>query len=205
MEKRKKWLIRILVGCAVALFTAIFIFPQAVLFIGLGCTWLQSDEPLKPDITRAEFVIALEYEQDGTKKISKDTMICEYDGIGVDVAYHKCHEWTCSLASGEEGLVIWTGKNSKGQEERLWYFYDDNPGYYMGDPDYSMDSDYQGEIEADGYVVKEYKNILGKWEKEDFITDEEEDEKEVEEILLDMYGIKLIRYECDLPIENTFK
>ncbi len=48
-----------------------------------------------------EFPFCLEYEIKGKRSVIQDTLICEYDGIGINEGQGKYREWKEHLASGK--------------------------------------------------------------------------------------------------------
>jgi len=66
--------------------------------ISLGISLLPN--PPKPGITYSEFPFRLVYEINGERKVIEDTLICEYDGIGMDEGRGKYRKWKEHLASG---------------------------------------------------------------------------------------------------------
>lgn len=124
---RKKIIISVM-----AVIFAIFMFligKWVLLFIGL----MQLEEPEKPQITKQEFSFTLIYSIDGEIKKIEDTLICEFDGIGIDEARGKYLEWKGTFKSGKEEIILWEGRNKKGKKQVIYYNVP-APGYYMGDP-----------------------------------------------------------------------
>lgn len=160
------------------------IAPWAAIFIGT----MLLEEPAKPEIEREEFSFTLIYEINGERKEVKDTLICEFDGIGVDEGRGKYRKWKSKLASGNTNIKLWEGEGSRGEKQEICYNYAP-PGYYMGDPDY-----------ADGNASN-YSDIMLRKEKSDSIDEEFINEKK----LLQKYNIEIISWDCEEPIINEFK
>lgn len=94
--------------------------------ISLGISLLPN--PPKPEIIYGEFPFRLVYEINGERKVIEDTLICEYDGIGMDEGRGKYRKWKEHLASGNQEIMLLKIDNTK----EIYY----NPGpadYYMGD------------------------------------------------------------------------
>lgn len=56
------------------------VVPWGSIFVGI----MLLEEPTKPEIVWEEFSFTLVYKINGEKKIIENTLICEFDGIGVD-------------------------------------------------------------------------------------------------------------------------
>jgi len=175
-----------------------------MLFSLSACGSLLEDPP-KPEITYGEFPFELIYEVNGTKKSVQDTLICEFDGIGMNEGVLKYRKWKGHLASGNSEIVIWEGKNreaininrvSEIAKTQKVFFDPGESAYYMGDIDY-----YDKDVEYPNFENK-FPIIFyyEKFEDGEFYTGIlEEDE------LLERFEIKLISWEHAPPIENTFK
>lgn len=72
------------------------VLPWAMIALGM----LISPNPPRPEITYGEFPFSLEYEINGHRKVIEDTLIGEYDGIGMNEGIGKYRKWKWRLASG---------------------------------------------------------------------------------------------------------
>jgi hypothetical protein len=70
--------------------------PWALIYLGA----LFSPNPPLPEIRYGEFPFRLEYEINGERFIMEDTVVCEFDGIGVDGGRGKYLKWKTYLADG---------------------------------------------------------------------------------------------------------
>jgi len=147
----------------------------------LGISVLPS--PPKPEITYGEFPFRLEYEIDGKRVVVEDTLICEYDGIGMNEGQGKYRKWKKHLASGNEKVILLKVDNTKE------IYYDPGPGWY-----------YMGDNETQNKYMHNFPDALFIEQKDKFVTRGTVYEKE----LLDMYNIKLIGWDYTQPIENNF-
>ncbi|WRS28606.1 hypothetical protein U6B65_05615 [Oscillospiraceae bacterium MB08-C2-2] len=140
-------------------------------------------DPPSPKITYGEFPFHLVYEIDGMQVIVEDSLICEYNGIGMDEGRGKFRQWKKYLASGNERISLLRVNDYKE------IYYDPGPDwYYMGDVDetnYDHAFPNASYIEEDGQITRRG----------------EISEKE----LVEQYNIKLLGWEPSPPIENIFE
>ncbi|WP_145051483.1 hypothetical protein [Paenibacillus xylanexedens] len=170
--------ILVLLGVLVLIFLFLSL-PWLLIFIGLKTL---PDPPL-PKVKYGEFPFRLEYDIDGQRRVIQDTLIVEYDGIGMNEGNGKFRKWEQRLKSGKENITLLKVNNSF----EIYY----PPGsarYYMDDlEDYVEykhsfpDAEF---IERDGEITR-YGIVYA-------------------EELLDKYQIKLISWEHTQPIENSF-
>lgn len=100
-----------------------FTVPWITLYVGLHS--LPSPPP--PEILYGEFPFRLEYEMNGRRIVVKDTLICEYDGVGVNTGSGKYHKWKEYLASGNERVTLLKISDTKEIYYPVGY-----AKYYMG-------------------------------------------------------------------------
>lgn len=134
----------------------------------------------RPEIKEGRFNISVTYEHNGVIKTASGVYVCEYDGvIWYNINGEPCVGWKESFEGDiEDGGVIAIGNTDDGGEiiiSLLMY-----PEYFMGDPKYA---DWTPLVRAE---------IL-------YPDDQIDDAESVAE-----YGVKLIGYEYDDPIENTY-
>lgn len=135
----------------------------------------------RPEIKEGRFNISVTYEHNGEIKTSKSVYICEYDGINwFNINGDPCVIWKESFEGDiKDGGVLPICNTDDGGElyiSLLLY-----PEYFMGDPEYA---DFDPIVSA-----------------EIFYSDRQINDAEI----IAEYGVKLIGYECDKPIENTYK
>lgn len=159
----------------------ICVVPWGSIFIGT----MLLEEPAKPEIVREEFSFMLIYKINGERKVIKDTLICEYDGIGVDEGRGKYRKWKSKLASGNTNIILW---EKKGKVKQQIYYNYAPPGYYMGDP-YFKDGNKSNYSDI---VLKRVSSDID----EEFITEKK---------LLQKYNIEIISWDCEEPIKNVFE
>jgi hypothetical protein len=151
--------------------------------------------PSKPEITCGEFPLRLVYEINGETKVIEDTLICEYDGIGMDEGQGKYRKWKGHLASGKERLLLLEVDNPvalrsdrKIVKQEIYYPIG-SARYYMGDmKEYER---YKQSFPNASYFEK-YEN--GGASSGIIRADE----------LLEKYNIKLISWDYTQPIKNKF-
>ena len=155
--------------------------------IGIGFIFLPN--PTKPVVRYGEFPFRLVYELDGEQIIVEDTIVCEYDGIGIDAGQGKFRKWKHSfLSSGEEvdpyGTVL-----LKDAEKNIYMDVGDAI-YYMGDWENTI---YESAEVTDLEICIRATpwNVFP-----DTFNDEE---------ILEQCNIKIIEWIHSPPIENSFR
>lgn len=148
-----------------------------------------SPDPLVPDITYGEFPFRLEYEIDGERVIVEDTVICEYDGVGMNEGVGKYRKWKQYLASNhdEEDVLL----KVEGDKE-IWYSVG-GADYYMGDAErYEHLTEDEYHQFPNAYYSEP--NSVGGTDSGGVDADE----------LLEKYGVILISWKPSPKITNTF-
>lgn len=170
----------ITVTAIIAIVLYITVLPWLMIFI--GSFFLPS--PPRPEVTYGEFPFRLEYEINGKRKVIQDTLICEYDGIGVDEGRGKYREWKERLASGNHNIML-----LKVNDTKEIYYYPGSAKYYMGDMK-------EGVTYTQSFPNARYfeKYTDGSTRDGIILADE----------LLTKYNIKLISWEYTPPIKNNF-
>ena len=170
--------------------------PTAVLALLFSLPWITisfSTIPI-PQIQYGEFPFRLEYEINGQRVVVEDTVICEYDGIGIrhgvfGVPTAKYIKWKQHLASNNNGYDAYILLLKISGNVGVYYFVGD-VRFYMGIDDYSnedMPYFHNGRIYSAAYIDQSGSTSIK--------ADE----------LLEKYGIKIISWEYSDPIVNTFK
>ena len=181
MEKKKITLKGVSLGFIIGLISGLLIAA----FIAGAFTGAFITVP-KPEIKEGEFDFALTYEVDGETKVIEGTYVCEFDGINraVDgvarkwIGYIKDHDnfTEYEIKTTDNGVIMVS--------------LDIRPEFFMSDPDYIDSYD----IVPEPYV---------------FITSGDPTiEDPTNEIFFDYYegdDVKIISFEYDEPIENTYK
>lgn len=157
-----------------------FLVSILILMLTTMITGCGGDVP-KPEVKEGRFNISVTYEHNGEMKTLSGVYVCEYDGVvWYDVNRDPFVNWKESFEGDiKDGGIIPICNTDDGGEifiSLLLY-----PEYFMGDPDYA---EYTPNVRA-----------------ELFYDDEQIDDAEI----IAEYGVKLISYECDEPIENSFK
>jgi hypothetical protein len=153
-------------------------WPWLAILIGIQL----EPNPSRPEITYGEFPFRLEYEINGQRKVVKDTLICEYDGIGADEGRGKYRKWKQRLASGNERIILLKVDDTKKIE-----FVPGSAEYYMGDSDIGKnDSSFPNAI----IITQD-----GRFTTESGIRADQ---------LLKEYNIKLVGWDASQPIKNSF-
>lgn len=189
--RTKNLIIVIIALIAVVLMIGYFVvWPWVLIFSG---TYLPN--PLKPEITYGEFPFKLVYEINGKKKVIEDSLICEYDGIGINEGQGKYRKWKDHLASGKKELLLLKVNNPVGFGSggkivtREIYYNTGSAGYYMGDLG-------EGEEYDNNILVACYFEKYADGSTSDGAISQGE--------LLNKYHIKLISWDYTKPIKNKF-
>ena len=151
---------------------------------------ITSPSPPRPEITRGEFEFRLEYEIDGEIVIIEDTMIAEFAGINHFSVNGKYRRWNLSLASDRrrEHLLL-----LELEDGRRIYYNLAAPGYLMGET-----------------VGTRHPNVFDPFNAvfivERGVNPSRGSRRSVggPDGLYNQFGIRLISWEHDPPIENRF-
>ncbi|WP_139488119.1 hypothetical protein [Brevibacillus dissolubilis] len=167
--------------------------PWVMIFLGISSL----PNPPKPEITSGEFPFRLVYMINGETKVIEDTLICEYDGIGMNEGNGKFRKWKGRLTSGNQKIILLNTDGSSGiafaNQKTLsqviyfdlgpaWYYMGDeerSKGYQHSFPNASFSEQYQDGTSVDGGMIQ---------------ADE----------LREQYNIKLISCDYPQPIKNNF-
>lgn len=144
---------------------AIQILPWALIFVGMVC----EPNPPAPEIKYGEFPLKIEYSINGEQFVVEDTIICEYDGIGMNEGVGKYRKWKNTFASGKKQLILFEEEGINENyicEDRhnvvTTVFFDfGSGGYYMGE----LDDGIQQSPSAIWTIKDEGKNIGERNEK----------------------------------------
>lgn len=170
---------------------AFLTLPWLLIFIGI---YLEPNPP-RPEITYGEFPFHLEYEINENRKVIQDTIICEYNGVGMNEGQGKYRKWKDHLASGKERLVLLEVDNpvalmsdSKVVKQEIDYP-TGSARYYMGDM--KEDEEFNQSF-PDAVFFEKYED--GGTSSGIIQANE----------LLKKYNIKLISWDSTPPIKNNF-
>lgn len=166
--------------CIISLPFIVLVLPWALIFLDI----LLSPAPPKPEITYGEFPFRLEYELNGERKVVEDTLICEFDGFGMDEGRGKFRRWKERFASGNEEVLL-----LKVDVSKKIYYQVGGAYYYMGDMP-----------EATGFK-HEFPNASIEQRRDNLTSDS----TIFAEDLFSEFGIKLISWDYTQPIINTFE
>ena len=138
----------------------------------------------RPEIKRGEFNFSVTYEYAGEIKTISGVYVCEYDGIGwvLDGGYYR--EWSGYIKDGTTEDCIKLGTAEDGGEIELDLFF--SPDRFMGD--YYMEEDEPFSPCMSVRIINE--GLC-------FESDQE--------LIAEVYGARVISYEYDEPIVNSFR
>ena len=138
-----------------------------------------------PEIKTGEFDFSVTYEYDGEVKTISGVYVCEYDGLGwaLDGGYYR--EWKGYIKDGtsEEVIVLATAADGGVVELNLCL----DPKHFMGDSYLEEDEPFEPCMTV-------------RLEDEEGLCFEND-----AALIAESYGARVISYEYDPPIENTFK
>ena len=137
----------------------------------------------RPKIKEGEFNFSVTYELRGEIQTVSGVYVCEYNGTdwAIDGGYHR--DWKGYVKDGEveEIIVIATAENG-GSVELFLHF---NPEHFMG------------ERCEDGEPFEPWISV--RLDDEDGLRFEND-----ADLIAEVYGARIISYEYDEPIKNTF-
>ena len=138
----------------------------------------------RPEVKEGEFNFTVTYEYNGEIKTVSGVYVCEYDGIDFALEGENHREWNGYIKDGnlEENIVIAIAEDGGIVELNLHF----EPGRFMGDSYYENDEPF-----------------------EPWITVRIEDEEGLSfendaDLIAEVYGARIISYEYDDTIENSF-
>lgn len=149
-----------------------------LLLLSLGLTSCGANIP-RPQVKEGRFHISITYEHNGEVKEASVVYVCEYKGIARTLEGEPYLKWKESFeGDGMEGSVIPIGNTGDGGEIYISLLL--SPEYFMGDPKYA-----------------DHTPIVG---AEIFYEDDQIDDAEI----LAGYGVRILHYEYDEPVQNEF-
>ena len=138
----------------------------------------------KPEIESGEFSFSVTYELNGVKKTISGVYVCEYDGTDWALDGGFSRDWTGYFKDNEIEEPITIGTTKDGEEMSLSF------GFY---PEYFMDDFIEGVDEIPTPEISVTHVDEGLWFEFDA------------DVIEEKYGAKIISYQYDEPIKNTFK
>ncbi|MED5017393.1 hypothetical protein P9847_08735 [Paenibacillus chibensis] len=166
--------------------------PWLLIYVGL----LFEANPPKPEIEHGEFPFRLIYEINGGTRVIEDTLICEYDGVGMDEGQGKYRKWKGHLKSGNEEVILLKVKDPvalgidyKVVEQEI-NIQIGSPRYYMGDL-----KDYEKYDNSSPSAIY-YEKYINDSSSHGLLNSEE---------LYQKFNIKLISWTPSEPLVNNFQ
>ncbi|EME8163382.1 hypothetical protein [Enterococcus faecium] len=150
-------------------------------------------KPPRPEITRGEFDFRLEYEVDGERIVIEDTIVALFDGFSADagsMAWYRT--WRLHLASDRRSRNILLDELEDG---RRIYYVPESANYFMGDVQKEREPN-PNWYPFNGVTIEYPRNKTPEIGAK-FISGLED--------LYDRFGIRLVSWEHDPPIENRFE
>ena len=158
----------------------IFVATAALLLFSIILTSCGANVP-RPEIEEGRFNISVTYEHNGEIKTVAGVYVCEYEGVNWwDINADPYANWKEGYEGDiqDDGIIPVCNTDDGGEIFISLLMY---PEYFMGDP--------------------EYANYTPLIRVELWYPDEQTDD--IERIA--EHGVKLISYEYDEPIENSYK
>lgn len=140
----------------------------------------------KPEVKKGEFDFALTYEVDGETKYIEGTYVCKFDGVSRNLD-GVSRDWIGYIKDHDDFTEYEIKTTDKGV---IMVSLDIRPEFFMSDPDF---------IDSYDIVPEPYLYIT---------SGNESIEEPANEVYFDYYegdDVKIISFEYDEPIENTYK
>ena len=178
------------------------IFTMIVLLtmILLVCTGCSVKYPV-PEVKEGKFNFSVTYEVDGTQETVSGVFVCEFVEVvfALDGSYI---EWNSSIEDAELANRLEKNRGflllKTSDDGDIYLDFNLSAKYFMADPSFGNSNANTGEGTSciSPRLFIEYNETkgeeLGEWWSEDVSV-------------LESYGVKIISYEYDAPIENTYK
>ena len=140
----------------------------------------------RPEIKEGKFNYSVTYELNGEVKTVSGVYVCKYAGTSWSLDGGYSRDWNGYLEGGtDDDYVVIGTTNDGGTLILVLYLY---PDYFMGEDFVSLYGEPEPYLQID-YPLEDSDGFR-------FETDET--------IIEENYGAKIISYEYDKPIENTF-
>ena len=138
----------------------------------------------RPEINECEFDFSVTYEFNGEIKTVSGVYVCKYDGIdwSLEGGYRRAWAGYVKYGTPEEVILLETAEDGGEIELNLCF----DPGYFMGDSHWKNEEPFTPiitvKLVSDGGLC--FENNA--------------------DIIAETYGAKIISYEYNEPIENSF-
>lgn len=139
----------------------------------------------RPQVKTGEFNFSVTYEYGGETQTISGVYVCEYNGIDWSLDGESHRDWIGYIKDGttEECIKLATAENGGIVELNLHF----TPGHFMGDPYYEGDEPFEP------WITVRIEDDEGLFFENDA------------NLIAENYGAKIIRYEYNEPIKNTFR
>ena len=139
----------------------------------------------RPEIKKSEFAFSVTYELGGEVKTISGVYVCEYDGVSWSLEGGYRRAWKGYIKDGttEEQIKLATASDGGIVELNLYF----DPNYFMGDSYRKSDEPFMPQMSV-------------RLEDKEGLTF-----KSNADLIAETYGVRVISYEYDDPIENTFQ
>jgi len=198
MKKKKiiKWVL--IVTASILAIPLLIMLYILILFSGIFLP-----DPPMPDIKYAEFPFRIEIEHDGERLLFEDTIICEYDGVGVtEYGTRKYRMWKSRFASGREYTASWPSIEMLNTDYVVLRFHSGEPAFYMDRSWMELEHGIPySPARPSIYVDDKAMRARGEFSFQFYGLPW--GEERLRETLAN-FGIEIISIELPSPIENTF-
>ena len=161
------------------------ILSALLLVLMLACVLSGCGNVARPEIKKGEFDFSVTYELNGEVKTVSGVYVCKFDGVdlSLDGGFHR--EWKGYIKDDamEDSILLTIAENGGEVELNLGL----DPDCFMGDPN----------VEGDEPFVP--------WISVKVVNDEGLYFENDTDVIANTYGAKIISYDYDEPIQNTFK
>ena len=187
--------IKVIILIAIAVIITVMSFLFIVIkFPAIMDAITPNAQEIEPEIKYAEFPIKIEYTLNGEPKIAENVLICEFKEI-------EHTSWLEKVNTGVSSYRIWDSKFKDNQKVAPIVLFDNTDitiDYALGSASYYMNDHEAKEFYYPGFRVFE-PHPSGERICKSFKTMEE-----LENYILDKYGIDIINCVLPTPIENSF-
>ena len=186
-------------------------------FVLVNMSGILIPNPRMPEIKYAEFPLRIEIEYKSERFIFEDTIVCEYEGVGVqEYGTGKYRRWKEYFASGNEYQASYPTIILLDTDVVEIKYHSGEGAYYMDKPYYEIEDRGRFDKDNDGTPYTPSGPHIYIHDKRGgtptnetslsftFISTIPQQEPHLRETL-EKYGVELINMEQTQPIENTFR
>ncbi len=175
------------------------IFVALFLSLSLLITLAGCGKGLEPTVKEGSFNFSVTYEVDGVQETVSGVFVCEFEEVVnvLDGSYIKWNSYVQDAALAnrlEENRGYLLLKTC--DDGNVYLDVNLSAEYFMGDPSYVDTDTFEPILDISPRLLMEYSQAKGA-ELEAWWSDDA--------AVLESYGVKVVSYEYDAPIKNTYK